>query len=145
VITYKEGGELTTKLLKAGAADVLSPPFTSDAVYNRLNNVLQNSWLLTQLQAAMAQNKLLQRAGEEALNWKAELDELRITSKKSAAKVVELTAQVEKLNEERKNLLASVTAEHERQIKEKDEKFASMKESIYIAMLFSNKKKWTTK
>ena len=130
MITYKEGGELTTKLLKAGAADVLSPPFTSDAVFNRLNNVLQNSWLATQLREVYEKNKMLQKAAEDALNWKQELDELRITAKADAQKVIELGALVEKLTAERANLLASVLEEHKKQLKEKDDKFTSMKESI---------------
>lgn len=132
MITYKEGGELTTKLLKAGAADVLSPPFTSDAVFNRLNNVLQNSWLASQLREVYEKNKMLTKAAEDALNWKQELDELKVRAKIDSDKVVELSALVEKLNAERTNLLASVLEEHKKQLKDKDDKFTSMKESKFL-------------
>ena len=45
VITYKEAGELMSKLIKGGAADILSPPFTIESVSNRVGNVLENFWL----------------------------------------------------------------------------------------------------
>lgn len=41
MLTYKEGSEITAKLLEAGAVDIISPPVSPEIVTNRLRNVLE--------------------------------------------------------------------------------------------------------
>ncbi len=39
VLTYKDGSDVSGKLLELGASDVLSMPLTPDIVRNRVSNV----------------------------------------------------------------------------------------------------------
>jgi hypothetical protein len=42
VLTYKEGSEIASKLLEAGASDVLSPPLSSEVVVSRIASIFSN-------------------------------------------------------------------------------------------------------
>ena len=50
MITYKEGSEITSKLLSNGAFDIISPPLSSEIISNRIGTILEAQYLRKELE-----------------------------------------------------------------------------------------------
>jgi PleD family two-component response regulator len=51
VLTYKEGSEITAKLLDAGTVDIISSPVSPEIVSNRLRNILETFYVRRELES----------------------------------------------------------------------------------------------
>lgn len=78
MLTYKEGSEITAKLLEAGAADIISPPVSPEIVTNRLRNVLETFYVRRELESVKGTIEAHQKLTEEVSELKSYLEQAKV-------------------------------------------------------------------